>query len=881
MTTPAALTPMLQQYWQIRQQFDDPDTILFFRLGDFYEMFFADAEVASKLLDITLTSRNRNDPHPIPLCGVPYHAADGYIAKLLAAGKKVAICEQVEDPKLAKGVVKRDVVRLITPGAVLATEALPSREHNYLTAITGKEGRFGLAVADISTGELLATQCRSAKALADELTRLDVREVLFPKAWQRAGLPPVIAAALQGRTGTALDDAQFDPERGPTLPGHVAVLAECPAALPALGAIGAYVAFTHRQAGNLERHFQGVTTYHVADYLIIDETVQRHLELFRANADGRREGSLLHVLDRTATAMGARRLKSWLLFPLRDADRITARCDAIAQITADVGRLQRLTAALRRVSDLERITGRLVAGDASPRDCIGLRDALIIVPELCEVLAGGKGLLAEAGKGLDPCTELQEEITATLVDDPPIGLADGGLIRPGRIPELDALRQIQQEGKGFIAGLEASERARTGIGSLKVRYNKVFGYYIEITHAHSDKIPSDYIRKQTLANAERYITPELKAYEEKILTAAERIAAIEYEAFLALRRRLAADAARLKGTAEWIAVVDVVGALATVALANNYCRPTIVTEPVIRITNGRHPVVEQLAAERFVANDTSVDAHAERLLIITGPNMAGKSTVMRQTALIVLMAHIGSFVPAEAAVIGLTDRIFTRVGATDYLTRGQSTFMVEMTETAAILNEATTRSLIIIDEIGRGTSTYDGVAIAWAVAEYLHDHVRARALFATHFHELADLALTKSGVRNYTMAVKEWNDQVIFLRKFIPGAVNRSYGIQVAKLAGLPDLVIDRAREVLGNLERGELNEVGQPTLARHAEGAPTPPAGQLTLFHRDAEGDEILAALRAFDVNTTTPIEALQLLAEWQEKISGPGEGLGGKNSS
>ncbi|MBI2346218.1 MAG: DNA mismatch repair protein MutS [Deltaproteobacteria bacterium] len=838
------LTPMLQQYWQIRRQFDDPNTILFYRLGDFYEMFFEDAKVASGILDITLTSRNRNDPNPVPLCGVPYHAADGYIAKLLAAGKKIAVCEQVEDPKLAKGVVKREVVRLITPGAVMATAALPTREHNYLAAVTGKEGRFGLAVADISTGELLATQCRSAKALADELTRLDVREVLFPKQWQQEGMPTVIAAALEGRAGTALENAQFDPDQCPQLDGQAAVLAECPAALPALGAIGAYVAFTHRAAPNLTRHFQRVTAYHVADYLIVDETVQRHLEIFRSAGDGRREGSLLHLLDRTETAMGARRLKHWLL--------------------------QQLTAPLRRVSDCERITGRLVAGTASPRDCIALRDSLDAVTELRQALQeAGEGLLALAFRHLDPLPPVRDDIAATLVDDPPQNLTEGGYIRPGHLPELDALRRLQHEGKGFIAGLEASERTRTGIHSLKVRYNKVFGYYIEITHAHRDKIPGDYIRKQTLTNAERYITPELKAYEEKILTAAERIAAIEQEAFRALRERLAHAAPQLKTTAEWIGTVDALGALATTALANNYCRPEIVAEPVIRITKGRHPVVEQLAAERFVANDTTLDANDARLLIITGPNMAGKSTVMRQTALITLMAHIGSFVPAEAATIGLTDRIFTRVGATDYLTRGQSTFMVEMAEAATICQEATARSLIVIDEIGRGTSTYDGVAIAWAVAEYLHDHVRARTPFATHFHELADLALTKAGARNYTMAVKEWNDKVIFLRAFVPGAVNRSYGIQVGKLAGLPDLVIDRAREVLNNLERGELNEVGQPTLARHEVGETAAQSGQLTLYH-ETSGPQLLQELATLDPNAITPLEALALLQQWKSQLKG-----------
>lgn len=848
------LSPMLQQYWQIRREFDDPNTILFFRLGDFYEMFFEDAEVASQLLDITLTSRNRNDPHPIPLCGVPYHSAAGYIAKLLEQGKKVAICEQVEDPKTAKGVVRREVTRLITPGAVLTEDALPARDSNYLAAICGEEHRYGLVLLDISTGEFRATQVQSIKALADELSRLEVREVVHPRTWDVAPIESV----LQGRAVTPLDPAQFDAGQVPAIVGMARVTTECPAALPAVGAAWAYLSYIRRGANDLRAHIGEITTYRTADYLILDEVAKRNLELTRTMAEGSRRGSLLWLLDRTATPMGARKLKQWLLFPLLDRPQIVARLDAVQQLADDVAMLQRVEAALKRVGDLERITGRIVAGEAHARDCTALRASLAELPGLVTALAASKGLLRAAHEGIDPLTDVQHDIAATLVDDPPLAIKDGGVIRTGAIPELDELRQLQQEGKGFIARLEATERERTGIASLKVRYNKVFGYYIEITHAHKDKIPPDYIRKQTLTNAERYITPELKTYEEKVLTAEERIRAIEYEAFCALRVRLAAAADRLKRTASFVAVIDVLASFADLAQTYHYCRPVLTDDPVLRIIDGRHPVIEQLAIERFIPNDCCMNTDGDPMLVITGPNMAGKSTVMRQVALIVILAQMGSFVPAAEATIGLTDRIFTRVGATDNLARGHSTFMVEMSEAATILHEATARSLIVIDEIGRGTSTYDGVAIAWAIAEYLHDHVTARTLFATHFHELADLALTKTGVRNYTMAVKEWNDQIIFLRKLIPGAVNRSYGIQVAKLAGLPDAAIDRAKEVLGNLERGELNEVGQPSFAKH-RAAPTD-VGQLTLFH-NPKGEAVLTALADLQLDTMTPLEALNTL--------------------
>ncbi|MBI4367382.1 MAG: DNA mismatch repair protein MutS [Deltaproteobacteria bacterium] len=862
--TPAtSLTPMLQQYWQVRRQFDDPDIILFFRLGDFYEMFFEDAEAAAPLLDIALTSRNRSDPHPVPLCGVPYHAAEGYIARLLAHGKKVAICDQVEDPKLAKGVVKRAITRVITPGVVWAEDALPPREGNYLAAIARGISRFGFAVIDVTTGDFRATEVASAKGLADEIARFDPREVLVAHDWRAEGFPADLATSLDGRTVTGLAVAQFDPVAVRDVPGIAALRTDMESALPAAAAIAQYLAYIHR--GATPPPVQRIVPYRPREFLCLDDAAKRNLELLRTTA-GERKGSLLWLLDRTLTPMGGRRMKEWLLFPLCDLAAIRARQDAVGQLGARTPLRRQLGEPLAAIGDIERITGRIVAGEAGPRDLAALRRSLERLPAIRAALDGCTDLLAEIRHGIDGLSDIADLIGRTLVDDPPLSAQHGGCIRDGAVPALDALRRIQREGKTTIARIEAQERQRTGIASLKVRFNKVFGYYIEITHTHRAKVPAEYIRKQTLTNAERYITPELKTYEEQVLTAEERIRALESEAFADLRARVAGAAARLRKTATAIATLDVLRAFAELAQAHRYCRPELVDAPCLRITAGRHPVIEQLAAERFVPNDCALAADAAspegHLLVITGPNMAGKSTVMRQAALITLMAHMGAYVPAAAATVGLTDRIFTRVGAADHLTRGQSTFMVEMAEAAAILREATARCLVIIDEIGRGTSTYDGLAIAWAVAEWLHDRVRARTLFATHYHELADLALTKPGARNYTMAVQEYGERIVFLRRLVPGAVNRSYGIEVARLAGVPEAVIARAKEVLANLEQAELNAVGEPVIAAHA-----PVAAQLALFP-PAPGHALAEALRALDPDTLTPLEALTLLHEWREKF-------------
>ncbi len=855
-----AQTPMLQQYFRIREEHPDPNTILFFRLGDFYEMFFEDAVIAAKILDITLTTRNRNDPNPIPLCGVPYHAADAYIARLIEAGKKVAICEQVEDPKTAKGVVKREVLQVITPGLGVSAQSLPSREANFLVAVTEDQGRWGLAVIDISTGDFRATELCSVKALRDELERLEPREVILSL---NTALPWPWAGVV-----THLPAEQFLPQGLPALEGAAMIAQQSALALAPATAIWHYLRYAKLAGPDLERYVARIAWYQPTDYVVIDDVTKRNLELSRTMHEGQRHGSLVWHLDRTATAMGARALKQWTLYPLREVAPITARQDAIQQLLDAIGMQQGIAAALRPVADMERLIGRLMTNHGNARDLLALRDSLSSIPALHTTLQPARGLLGALRDRLDPCDAIVAAISRTLVDDPPLALKEGHLIRDGVDPELDELRNIRSEGKNFIARLEQEEKQKSGIHSLKVRYNKVFGYYIEITHTHKDKIPDRYIRKQTLANAERFITPELKAYEEKVITAEDRIVALEYEHFVQLREAVKRDSARMRATASAVGEIDALWSLAAVAQEGNYCRPTLVDAPVVKIREGRHPVIERLLTnERFVPNDCALGgdaADAKRLLVITGPNMAGKSTVMRQVGLITLLAHMGSFVPAREATIGLTDRIFTRVGASDNLARGHSTFMVEMSEAATILTEATERSLILIDELGRGTSTYDGISIAWAVAEYLIMQIRARTLFATHYHELAALAEAFPSVGNVTMAVKEWNDEIIFLRTLTAGAANRSYGIQVAKLAGLPHEVTTRAQHVLADLESENLRDHH-----RGRSGDNSADTGQISLFAQpDPKAEALKARLAALDVNRLTPLEALNLLVQLKAEV-------------
>lgn len=798
---------MLKQYWQIKAEVSDPDTILFFRLGDFYEMFFDDAKTASSILDITLTSRNKNDPNPIPLCGIPFHSAESYISKLLASGKKIAICEQVEDPKTAKGIVKREIVRVITPGVLMEGSNLVASQNNFLAAVNQLEGdKWAIAICDISTGDLRAAVLSGLNALAREMARIEPKEVVISRSIAEDQTFLKLKNIFNGAMITILDDPNFAPSK------NIAIdLSDVPASsYSSISAIHKYLTVTHKKD---LRHISKAAPYSVGEHMVVDEATKRNLELTRTIADGSYFGTFNWLIDKTNTAMGGRTLRRWMFYPLLSSAAINERLDAVQTLKDDFHLAEKLKEALALVADIERINSRIVTGSVGAKEMAALKDTLKSIPSLASAIKDTEGMLKNISSRIDPCFELSEKIDATLVNEPSFSIKDGGIIKAGVSGELDELRDMAEGGKDFISRLESQERERTGIGSLKVRYNKVFGYYIEITHTHADKVPENYIRKQTLTNAERFITPELKEYEEKVLGAEERIRQLEYEIFQELRLFAATFSQRIADTAEALGRLDALLSLAVIANQNRYVRPKISEGGEIKIMGGRHPIVERLiSGERFVPNDVCMDDKDHRMMMITGPNMAGKSTIMRQTALIILMAQMGSFVPAAEAWISVVDRIFTRVGASDNLIKGESTFMVEMSEAATILREATAKSFIIIDEIGRGTSTYDGVSIAWAVAEYIHDTLKAKTMFATHYHELTDLPLTKEGVKNYNVAVKEWNDQIIFLRKLVEGGVNRSYGIQVARLAGLPLDVITKAKEVLQKLEAGEMALKGADT---------------------------------------------------------------------
>ncbi len=866
-------TPMMRQYLEIKS--DYPDAILFFRLGDFYEMFMEDAIVASRILDITLTSRNKGSADEIPLCGVPYHSCQPYIAKMVQAGHKVAICEQVEDPRQAKGIVKREVVRIVTPGLVVDTETLDPRQNNYLLALApGDDDCWGLAYVDITTGEFRTTQLDGSEALAGELASRNPTEVLLPEGAAGDALSARLDAVLKPLVVNRLPDWVFAEDRAVQLlheffPNPSLAAFGCQGMVAATAAAGAVLHYLQETQKGTLSHLQPLKTYLAQDYMLLDDFTRRNLELTGTLLDGGRRGSLLGVMDRTITAMGARKLRHWITQPLIDLATIRQRHAAVEEfVTASLVR-DDLRSALKGIYDLERLNARIALSTANARDLVALRQSLQRLPGLLELLAGSQEpLIASLHEAIDPLPELVELIADAIVDDPPFGLREGGLIRSGFHEELDELRRISREGKGWIARLEQEEKARTGIPSLKVRFNRVFGYYIEVTRSYLERVPDDYERKQTLANAERYITPALKDYEEKVLTAEERVAAIEYDLFQEVRARVAAQGARIQATAGQLAVLDILLGFAELAHERNYCRPQMDDSTDLIIEEGRHPVIETMdLGERFVPNDIAMDTAQNQILMITGPNMAGKSTFMRQVALICLMAQVGSLIPARAARIGLVDRIFTRVGASDNLARGQSTFMVEMTETAKILNHATARSLIVLDEIGRGTSTFDGISIAWSVAEYLHDHpaVAARTLFATHYHELTELGLTRERVQNYNVAVKEWDDQIIFLRRIVKGGASHSYGIQVARLAGLPKVVIDRAKEVLRNLETGEFS-AGTPRLARSLRSSAPAPAPQLSLF--DQREDPLRQILEDMDVAVLTPLEALNMLDKLKKLV-------------
>lgn len=867
----------MRQYFEAKRQYRQ--AIVFFRMGDFYEMFYEDALVAARALDLTLTSRSKDQSGTaIPMCGVPYHAGDTYIARLVKKGYRVAICEQVEDPKKAKGVVRREVVRVVSPGTLTDAAYLDAREPAFLMSIvatsnpTGRIGSYGVALVDVSTGEFVVAEYTGPdglSALRDEVAVLGPREILVAAGSDVAGAIPEIARA--GIPVTEIDGWHFELETArQTLVDQLRVsglegfgLDRRQAAVCAAGALVRYLRDT--QKADLA-HVRTVRLKERADALVIDPTTLAHLEIVEA-VDGGRTGSLLHEIDRTVTPMGGRMLRSWLLRPLVTLEAIRDRLDAVEDLAVRTTVRGKLREALKSMQDVERLVSKVALSTASPRDLVALRQSIAVVPRVRVLLDECEAPLVASLTGeIDELADVRTWIDEGIQDEPPALARDGGFVRDGLDAELDELRRISRSGKQVIAEMEDQERARTGISSLKVRFNRVFGYYIEISKANLHAVPDDYQRKQTIAGGERYITPALKEYEEKVLGADERIVERELEIFEALRARVAAEAPRVLDTARAVAALDVLAGLAETATVANYTKPHVHEGDEIVASDVRHPVVERLAGGRFVANDVHLDGSGRQLVILTGPNMGGKSTYLRQVALLCLLAQTGSFVPARDAKIGLVDRIYARVGASDNIARGQSTFMVEMQETAHILNGATSRSLVVLDEIGRGTATFDGLSIAWAVAEHLATSARARpkTLFATHYHELTDLADGLPGVVNQHVTAREWQDEIVFLHKILPGRSDRSYGIQVARLAGLPPGVIARARDILGALEQDELTRSGRPALS----GTPSAPQQQLGLFQQGSAIEERLRdRLREIDINRTTPLDALQLIAELKKE--------------
>ncbi len=826
---------MMAQYRKIRRELPE-DTILFFRLGDFYEMFFDDAKTASDILDITLTKR-----HNTPMCGIPYHSASGYLERLVRAGKKVAICEQIEDPATAKGVVKRDVTRIVTPGTILDEVQLDGNQNNFLAGLYRAKTRFGLAMLDLSTGEFWIEETDEVANVQANLSRYAPAECIVAEeqmddpSFGELGLETTntLLTACEGWTfeATSANDFLLRHFNVHSLEGF-----GCASMPPAVGAAGAVLYYVKTELRRNLSHVRNLRVKNPADYMLMDETTATNLELVAPINSNRQacKATLLHILDSTCTAMGGRLLREWLLRPLNNLEQITARHDAVDLMVNNQSYLRSLRDVLGDIKDVERLISRIGSTSGNPRDVRAMGVSLQQMPMIKALLNGKGTILEQLGEQITSLPELVVLIDSAIVDEPPINLKDGGVIRPDYHAELDELRDAATLGRKWLAEYQAAEMERTGIKSLKVRHNKVFGYYIEVSKSNLELVPEDYIRKQTLVNAERFITPELKEYENKILGAQERSVGLEQEIFTEIRRQAVEHLETIQGNAMAIAQVDVLAAFAERALSNNYARPIINDSGRIQIQDGRHPVVEQMPdAERFVPNDTVLDRETHQLIIITGPNMAGKSTYIRQVALITIMAHMGCFVPAASAEIGIVDRVFTRVGASDDLARGRSTFMVEMQETANILNNATPRSLIVLDEIGRGTSTFDGISIAWSVAEFLckNEAMRAKTLFATHYHELTDLALTLPNVQNFSVLVKEKGHAITFLRKIVPGAADKSYGIQVARLAGLPDEVIERASDILKNLEEGELGDTGQPKLAKKRPHKLKANVSQLDLF--------------------------------------------------
>jgi DNA mismatch repair protein MutS len=878
-------TPLMRQYAAIKKE--HPTALLFFRLGDFYELFFDDAIVAAKELQITLTSRNKEKGISVPMCGVPYHAAEGYIAKLIRKGFKVAICDQMEDPRLAKKLVRREVTRVVTPGTA-ADSSLSSEENNFLGAVSQSGDRVGFAALDLSTGEFRATEFQGADAarrIQEELSQLRPKELLYassaPLFESAAGASlsgtstaPVSASPAVGRgyAETPLDDWVFSPDHAiPLLENHFGVLslegfglAGKPAAATAAGAILHYVRSTQR--GKLD-HVDRIGFYERQNCLVLDTVTVRNLELIEPLFAGADAGvTLFRAMDTTVTPMGKRLLRAWMLRPSIDRTELDARLDSVVVQVKETMAREELRRALEGILDLERLLSRVTLETANPRDVLALAASLSRIPA---VRAAIKRLNADRlqalHEGVDELADLRAQIEKTIVEEPPISLSDGGVLRTGVNPELDELRDLSRNSKQYLAQIEQRERQRTGISSLKVKFNSIFGYYLEVSKPNLHLVPPDYERKQTLVNAERFTTPELKEYEVRILDAQEKIVEIERRIFAELRGTIAGQAKRIRQTALALAEVDVLANFAHLAALRRYCRPTLDDSGDLEIVEGRHPVIEEqesvAGGERFVPNDLYLNSTTHTILVLTGPNMGGKSTYLRQAALVVILAQMGSFVPARSARLGIVDRVFTRIGASDNLARGRSTFMVEMTETAAILHTATPRSLILLDEVGRGTATYDGLAIAWAAVDYLHARTRAKTLFATHYFELTELADRLSGVKNFHVSVKETGGGIVFLRKVEPGAADRSYGIEVAKLAGLPNEVIDRAREVLAEHENAEHQLTGN--LADDSRPARST---QLTIFTPISQ--PVLEKLREVDLNRLTPLEALNLLAELKKQV-------------
>ncbi len=851
------LTPMLEQYFEIKRQV--PDAILFYRLGDFYEMFFEDAEKAAPILDLVLTARGKGQENEAPMCGVPYHAADGYIAKLIKHGFRVALCDQVEDPAIAKGIVKREIVRVFTPGTSTET-AIVERESCYLLSLVPNGEAMGAAYLDVSTGDFFVTAYSggSDPRLRDDIARFSPREAIVPQGAQLAlELPVTGIEPSMFETGGARDylTRHFATQslRGFGLEGDDPRIAAAGAALR-------YATASHKKTLD---HVRSLRVDNESDFLQLDAATLANLEVLQSRDPAQPRASLWSVVNAARSAMGARTLRGWITRPLKAREAIFDRHDAVDELTRSRAILEPMTQRLATIADLERLAARITLRSATPRECLALADSLMAVDDLRGLMTPLRGpLLATLRERLDPLNDVVRRIATTVADNAPLSARDGGAIKSGVDSELDSLRAIARDSKAILMQIEARERERTGITSLKIRFNNVFGYYIEVSKANLARVPSDYMRKQTLVNAERFITPDLKELEEKITGAEEKSIAIEIRLYDELLESISRSVAQILTTANAVGQLDALCSFATIAGKHRYVRAGLSEEAEIVIEDGRHPVIEAIASERFIPNNTSIVRDRDGIQIITGPNMGGKSTYLRQVALIVLLNQAGSFVPAASARLGIFDRIFTRVGASDQLARGESTFMVEMHETANILNNATDRSLIILDEVGRGTATFDGLSLAWAIIEYLHDHPTRSGitLFATHYHEVTDLAKTKSRVANFNVAVKEWNDQIIFLRKVVPGAADKSYGIQVAKLAGIPSSVIDRAREILGTLERKERDLV-EETRARGGL-----PSRQLSLF--DSRERDALDALRVLQPDAMTPIQAMNELQRLKEKL-------------